>query len=208
MGITGWIVVFGLVGGLAGAGARIVAGRVRRGARVGPPGCEVVVAAAWAVAGGAWAAGSLAPRWLPALLGLAWLGAALGAVDLSRARLPDALTLPALPGALLLVAPLGAGAVLRGLAGALVGVGAHAAVRRWAPDAVGGGDVKLAGPLGAILGAASWAALAVAAVLAALFTAGAAAVGVVTRRLPRGHALPHGPSMLLAAWLVTFGAAW
>lgn len=204
--ITG-VAGFVLAGLVAGASARVLAGRLRRGAPVRPPWCELVVAAAWAVIGGAWAGGALPGAWVPALLGLAWLGAALGAVDVARHRLPDALTLPALPAAVLLVAPLGATATLRGIGGAAVAVVAHAAVRWWAPRAVGGGDVKLAGPLGVVLAAGSWAALLPAALLAAVFSAVAGAVGLLTGRIAPGGGVPHGPSMLLAAWLVTVATA-
>lgn len=201
------VLVVAALGVLAGSGARWVLGRLRRGARVRPPGCEIAVGAAWAVLGGAWAGGGLPVRWLPVLLGLAWLGVAAGAVDLRHHRLPDALTLPALPAALLLLLPLGPGALGRALAGAAVAVGAHAVVHLIAPRWMGAGDVKIAAPLGAVLAAASWAALPLAAVLAALFTGLGAAAGLASRRLARGAPVPHGPSMLLAGWLVTVGAA-
>jgi len=198
---------FALVGLVAGAAARVQAGRLRRGARVRPPWCELTVAAAWGSAGWLWAVGALSAAWLPPLLGLGWLGAALGAVDVAEHRLPDALTLPALPLAVLLVAPLGGAAVLRGAAGAVIAAGAHAAVRCCAPGAVGGGDVKLAAPLGVVLGAASWAALPLAAVLAAVLTAVVAGAGLAVGRLRGGDPVPHGPSMLIAAWLVAFASA-
>jgi leader peptidase (prepilin peptidase)/N-methyltransferase len=191
----------------AGAGARLLLGRLRRGVRVRPPGCELAVAAAWGASCGAWAVGALPAAWLPVLLGLGWLGVALAAVDLAVCRLPDALTLPALPAALVLVAPLGPEVVARAATGAAVAVVGHAAVHLVAPPAMGAGDVKLAGPLGAVLAAASWAALALAAVLAAVLTAALAVAGRCVGRLARGAAVPHGPSMLLAAWLVATGSA-
>ncbi|MGE0298442.1 prepilin peptidase [Pseudonocardia sp.] len=221
MNLTAIVAVFALVGAVAGAAARWLVGSLPRGAPVRPPGCELAVAVLWGGVGGLWAGGALPGGWLPALLGLGWLAAALGAVDLARGRLPDALTLPALPGALLLVVPLGGAAVLRGLAGAGLALGVHAAVRWCAPRAIGGGDVKLAAPLGAVLAAGSLAALVPAAVLASILTA---ALGLVAsgraagsaredsavpgrvRRIP-GPRVPHGPSMLLAAWAVTLGTA-
>lgn len=201
------VIVGGVLGVLAGAGARWVLGRLPRGARVQPPWCESVVGAAWAALGGAWAGGVLPARWVPVLLALAWLGVAAGAVDLRHHRLPDALTLPALPVALLLLAPLGPEAVGRALVGAVVAVGAHGAVHLLAPRAMGGGDVKIAAPLGAVLAAVSWPALALAAVLAAVITGLGAAAGIVTGRLRAGASVPHGPSMVLAGWLVAAGAA-
>jgi len=67
--------------------------------------------------------------------------------------------------------------------------------------------VKLAGPLGAVLAASSWPAVPLGAVVAALLTALVATLGVTVGLLARGDALPHGPSMLAAGWLVVAGAA-
>jgi leader peptidase (prepilin peptidase) / N-methyltransferase len=193
----------GVGGGAAGAAGRVLLGRLRRGAPIRPPWCELAVGALWAGTVPAWAAGVLPTAWVPALLGLGWLGVVAGAVDVTHRRLPDALTLPALPLALVFLLPLGADAVLRGAAGAAVAAGAHAAVHLLACGAMGAGDVKLAAPLGAVLAAAGWPALVLAGLLAAVVTAALGATGLATRRLRRGAALPHGPSMLVAAWLVT-----
>jgi leader peptidase (prepilin peptidase)/N-methyltransferase len=191
----------------AGASARRLLGRLRRGVRVRAPVCELAIGALWALTGGLWGSGLLASRWLPALLGLAWLGVAAGLVDLRHSRLPDALTLPAAGVAPLLLLPLGAGAVGRGLLGACVAVIGYSAVHVALSAALGLGDVKLAASLGAVLGGVSWGALAVAAALAAVGTAVVAAVGVCVGELPRRAAVPHGPSMLAASWLVTTIAA-
>lgn len=201
------VLAFALAGALAGAGARVLLARLRRGTRVRPPWCEVAVATVWAVTCAAWVSGVLPALWVAPLLGLGWLGVAAGTVDVLHHRLPDALTLPALPVALLLLAPQGPEVVLRGTAGAGVAVAAHAAAHLLAPRGLGMGDVKLAAPLGAVLAAAAWPALVLATGLAALLTGLTAAAGVVSGRLGQGAALPHGPSMLLAGWLVTAGAA-
>ena len=189
----------------AGAAARRLLGRLRRGARVPPPWCELGVALAWGAVGAAVGAGVVPALWLPVLLGLGWLAVAAGAVDLRHHRLPDALTLPALPLALLLLAPLGPEVVLRAGVGAVVAFAAYAAVHLAAPSALGAGDVKLAAPLGAVLAAASWAALVAAGVVAALLSAVLAAVMLAMRG--RGGAVPHGPSMLVAGLLVTTAGA-
>jgi leader peptidase (prepilin peptidase) / N-methyltransferase len=204
-------VLLALSGGPAGAAARVLLGRLRRGARIPPPWCEAGVAAAWGSTGAAVGSGAVPVAWLPALLGLGWFAVAVAAVDVARRRLPDALTLPAVPLALLLVAPLGAAAVHRAVGGALLAFGAHALVHLAAPAALGAGDVKLAAPLGAVLGASSWAALAPAGLLAALLAA-AVAVVVLARSARRGGPgwrtpLPHGPPMAAAAWLVALAAA-
>jgi leader peptidase (prepilin peptidase) / N-methyltransferase len=200
-------VLFAVAGATAGAVARWLLRRLRRGARVRAPVCEVAVGLLWATPGAGWAAGALPGAWLPVLLGLGWLGVAAAVVDLRHRRLPDALTLPALPAAFVLLAPLGTGALLRAAAGAVVAAVAHAVLHLAVPRSLGAGDVKLAGPLGAVLTAASWPALVLGVGLAALITALAAAVLVVGGRVGRGGAVPHGPSMLVAGWLVVAGAA-
>jgi leader peptidase (prepilin peptidase) / N-methyltransferase len=197
--LTSFVLV--VAGLCAGTGARLLLRRLRRGTRVPPPWCELGVASAWGASGAA----AVPVRWLPVLLALGWLAVAAGTVDVLAGRLPDALTLPALPTALLLLVPVGGDAVARGVAGAVVAVAAHAAVHFVAPAAMGGGDVKLAAPLGAVSAAVSWEALALAGVLAAL-SSGVLAVAVLVRR-GRGGAVPHGPSMLLACLLVAAAGA-
>jgi leader peptidase (prepilin peptidase)/N-methyltransferase len=189
----------------AGAAARWLLGRLRRGARVPPPWCEAAVALTWSAVGAAVGAGGVPARWLPVLLGLGWLAVAAGAVDLLHQRLPDALTLPALPLALLLLVPLGAEVVLRAGLGAVVAFVAYAAVHLAAPAALGAGDVKLAAALGAVLAGVSWEALVVGGVLAAIFSGAIAGVTLLTRG--GGCAVPHGPSMLLAGRLVVTAGA-
>jgi leader peptidase (prepilin peptidase)/N-methyltransferase len=208
-----YLVFFGGLGMLAGSAARLLLCWLRRGARVPQPWCELTVGALWAAGGYGWAAGWLPGRWLPLLLGLGWLAVAAGAVDIAHRRLPDALTLPALPAALLLTVPLGGPSVQRAALGAGLLYAVYLAVRLLAPGSLGAGDVKLAGPLGAALGAASWTALVQGAVLASLLTvvltvvlaavallADPVVAGPARRALRRG--MPHGPSMLVAGWLV------
>ena len=207
----------------AGAVARRLLARMRRGARVRAPVCEIAVGGLWAGLAGAAGAGLLGPRWLPALLGLAWLAVVASIVDVRHRRLPDALTLPALPAALALVVPLGGTALVGAGGGAALAVAAHALVHVIAPRAMGAGDVKLAGPVGAVVGAASVPAVLVAVVGAAVLSAAAGAVlagrcgepdggrgsvGSSVGSRARGPvAVPHGPSMLAAALLVTVAAA-
>lgn len=206
-GLAGAVAAGGALGALAGTGVRRVLGRLRRGAHLRPPWCEVTLGAAWAALAAAWSGGAVPAPWLPVLLGFAVLGVAAGAVDLRHRRLPDALTLPAFPAALLLLLPLGPGVVGRAVAGAAVAVATHAMVHLLAPPAMGAGDVKLAAPLGAVLAAVSWPALALGALLAAVITGVGAAAGLGSGRLVAGAPLPHGASMVLAGWLVAVAGA-
>jgi leader peptidase (prepilin peptidase)/N-methyltransferase len=117
--------------------------------------------------------------------------------------LPDALTLPAYPlvAALLTIAAVGAGNIdllVRAVVGALLWAGAYAAIRLISPGALGGGDVKLAGSLGALTAATSWSGLILAVLVAGALTAMVAAPA----RMFGCRDVPHGPAMLAAAWLV------
>lgn len=191
----------------AGAAARLLLARMRRGARVRAPVCELAVGALWSATAWVWVSGWLPGSWLPALFGLSWLGVAASVVDVRHHRLPNALTLPALPVALALLLPLGPGSVLRGVVGAVIAVLAHALLHLVAPAAMGAGDVKLAAPIGAVLGAASGVAVVLAMVVAVVLSGIGAVVGVAFGRLGRSGAVPHGPSMLAAGWVVATGTA-
>jgi leader peptidase (prepilin peptidase)/N-methyltransferase len=198
-----WTVVTGAV---AGAGGAVLLRRVPRGVRVPVLACGLAVAVLWAVL---WAvagarAGGLPVWWWPVPLVLAWAGVLLGAADIAVRRLPDALTLPAYPvvAVLLVVAAAGAGEaqlLVRALGGALLWAGGYAAVRLAAPGALGGGDVKLAGSLGALTAASSWPGLLLAVLVASALTVAVA----VPARIFGYRDVPHGPAMLAAAWLVT-----
>lgn len=189
----------GVVVGAAGA---VLLGRLRRGA----------VRARWSAPGVAtlWVAVALsAPPWwwVGPPLALGWLAVLLTITDLAHRRLPDALTVPAYPvaAALLAVAVYGSGdggLAVRGLLGAALWGGGYAMIRLVAPAALGGGDVKLAGPLGAVSAAVSWSGLLLAVLAASVLTA-----VVAVAAAPFGHRdVAHGPAMLGAAWLVVLSA--
>lgn len=169
-----------------------------RGVLVSRVWCAVAVGLAWAVVGVRVEAGM--PWWwagVPLVLG--WLGVLLSACDLRAGRLPDALTLPAYPAAAVLLVPAAwhqPRLVLAAVAGLALFAGTYLAVRLVLPSAMGPGDVKLAGSLGALVGAVS-----LPAVLGVL--AVAAASTLVAAAWRRAGAVPHGPAMLLPAWLVT-----
>jgi leader peptidase (prepilin peptidase) / N-methyltransferase len=156
---------------IAGAGAGLLlgpwlaAGTVRladRNAAARPTPVRVLVTSI--LAAGAVAAAPALAGSRPATLGLAWFGAAavvLAGVDLARHRLPDRVTYPA---AVVCAAALGVdaaltgtwGALVRAAAGALVAYGLATGARLISPAGLGGGDVKLLGLLGLVLGWAGW----------------------------------------------------
>lgn len=177
------------------------------------PCCEVVTALLWVVIAVHASTGAVPWWWLPVPLVLAGFGVALAAVDLRHQRLPDAMTLPAYPvmAVLIMVADRGApfgGLALHALCGALAFGGAHLLIRLVAPSAIGAGDVKLAGSLGAVLGAVGPEALVIAAALAAVITLALAAGAKVISQPGWWHGVPHGPGLLAAAWLIaTFPGA-
>jgi leader peptidase (prepilin peptidase) / N-methyltransferase len=162
--------------------------------------CEVSVAALWSIAAMR-ATGGLPWWWLPVPVLLGWLAVLLSVCDMVALRLPDALTLPAYPAAALLLgwtlywsrAPdLAVGA----LAGAVLFAGTYAVARVISPGAMGPGDVKLAGSLGAVVGAVSIAAVLMCMTVAAVLT-------LLQSAMTRRGRVPHGPAMLAPAWLVT-----
>lgn len=217
--VPGWVFVLVLTllaaacGGVTGAGARRLLGRSQRPVVVPPPLVEVVTGVLWAVTVLLSACGPVPAWWVPVPLLLATLGVALAAADLATLRLPDTMTLAAYPlfASVLAVAGLVGGHEEMGphaLVGVLLFGGGHLAVRCVSPGALGPGDVKLAGALGAPLGALGPAAAAVCAVVAGTVTA---ALALASRRRGRGaprQGLPHGPGLLVGCWLVVSFPGW
>ncbi|WP_432852208.1 prepilin peptidase [Amycolatopsis sp. CA-161197] len=167
----------------------------RAGAPVSAVVAVVVVVAALLVVGWRWREGRWAEWWWPVPWVLTVVGVPLCLADVRYRRLPDVVTLPAYPAmaiALGVAAANGGGATL--LAGAVEGVlvfgGVHLVVHRLKPAQLGAGDVKLAGVLGAVLGALGWASVAVAAVVAAgvsAVVAVGAQVPVIAKRVRRAE---------------------
>jgi leader peptidase (prepilin peptidase)/N-methyltransferase len=200
--------VIGLISGaLAGAAGHRLLLKLRRGARVHIGWCVGGVGALWSVVAWRWAAGSLPWWWLPVPATLAWFGVLLAATDLRHSRLPDALTLPTYP-ALAVATALAASQTGWHLAmsatlGALALYSLHAAVHLTRPTALGAGDVKLSGPVGAALGAVGWPAVLVGTTLAAILTLTLQALAPRTTRLRWRTGIPHGPGLLTATFLLT-----
>jgi leader peptidase (prepilin peptidase)/N-methyltransferase len=180
-------------------------GRCRAcGARLGwfYPAVELAALAVAAMAGGS--AGG--PDWVWAGCGLGWTLLALAWIDARHFRLPDALTLPLIPAGLLATWALAPEAVLDHAVAALAGYASFALVaagyRRWRGRAgLGAGDAKLLAGCGAWLGleALPWLVL-----LAALLGLGLAVALALWRgaRLRGDLALPFGPALALACWLL------
>lgn len=193
-----------LTGALAGALGRHVLKRLRRGATMRAGWCEASTAILWCLVGLA----NVPSWWLPVMLTFSWLAVMLTATDLVHGRLPDALTLPSYPlFAVLLIVAATTGPnphiIAHAAIGATLFLTLHATVHYIAPQAMGGGDVKLSGTLGAILGAVSWLALTAALVLASLITL---CLHVISPGRYR-EKVPHGPGLLAATWLLALLSA-
>jgi leader peptidase (prepilin peptidase) / N-methyltransferase len=145
----------------------------------------------------------------PSVLAFGFLGAlgvALGAVDVAVHRLPDRLTLPAYP---VLVVLLGAaaaighdgGALVRALLASVALTACYLLLAVLRPGQLGGGDIKLAGPLGLGLGWLGWQAVLAGTVLAFAATAVASLALLAVRRIGLRDAICFGPFMLGGALL-------
>ena len=128
---------------------------------------------------------------------LAWF-TALSVYDVRQRRLPNALTLPGAVVVLVVAAVAGRG--LPALAGAAALALLYLGVHLVAPAGMGAGDVKLAIGVGALTGSFGLDAWALAALTSPLLTAALACVALCRRS---GSTVPHGPSMCVAAAVVT-----
>jgi leader peptidase (prepilin peptidase) / N-methyltransferase len=153
------------------------------------------------------AAWHFGPGWeLPAYLYFAVLSVPLALIDLRTLRLPNALTLSAYPivaGLLLLPALLDDAWPAYGralLAGAAV-LALFVVLHLVNPSGMGLGDVKLAGPMGALLGWLSWQVAMVGVVIGFALVAVVGVAMILARRASRKSALPFGPFMLAGAWV-------
>jgi leader peptidase (prepilin peptidase)/N-methyltransferase len=134
------------------------------------------------------------------------LGVALAAVDIAVQRLPNRLTLPLYPG---LIALFGLAAVIDGQPAALVraligGVvlgGGYLVLAALSRGQLGGGDVKLAGAIGIMLGWLGWPTLLAGASLGFVLMAIVSLVLLLARRVTLRHAVSFGPFMLAGALL-------
>jgi leader peptidase (prepilin peptidase)/N-methyltransferase len=141
--------------------------------------------------------------WLDCLLG--WWLLTLGWIDLRRWLLPDALTLPLVLAGLIAAAAFDPDQLVARALGAALGylsLIAVAALYRWwrGRDGLGRGDAKLLAAAGAWLGVAALPQVILWAALAAL--AAAAGLRLAGLRIGAATALPFGPFLALATWLL------
>lgn len=148
---------------------------------------------------------------LVAFLYLSAISISLAAIDLETFRLPNAIVLPAyLVAAVLLTGA----AVLGGWGERLATAGLGLAIMggvyllpAWIrPDAMGGGDVKLAGVLGGFLGWLGWSALGVG-ILAGFILGGLFGVVLMAAGRGRSARVAFGPWMLAGAWIGIFAGS-
>ncbi|MGX1702294.1 prepilin peptidase [Microbacterium sp. NPDC055357] len=134
------------------------------------------------------------------------LSVSLSVIDIRTHRLPNIIVLPAYPitiGLLALACLLGAdGRLLIGALLAMAGMFAfYLVLRLISPRGMGGGDVKLAGVVGLVLGWVGWDAVAVGS-LAGFILGGVFGTAMLAlRRADRRTRIPFGPFMLAGAWV-------
>ncbi|GII83377.1 hypothetical protein Ssi03_13670 [Sphaerisporangium siamense] len=169
-------------------------GAVRRGRWPGwPPWGETAVAAACAFAAWRFAGSADLAAWLYAAVA----GCALAMIDWRTRRLPDAITLPSYPILAVLLVP--AGHLPGGLLGGLALAGAYAVLWFARPEALGFGDVKLAGLTGMLMGSLGLEAWVTGALAGQFLGALYAVALLLTRRATAKTQFPLGPFILLGA---------
>lgn len=140
------------------------------------------------------------------------LGVALAAIDIAVQRLPDRLTLPAYP---ILIAMLAMAALIsddaaalgRALLGALALSGSFLILAMVRPGQLGGGDIKLAGLTGLVLGWLGWPALIIGATMAFVFSAIVGLALLAARRVTLRSAMSFGPFLVAGTILAALMSA-
>jgi leader peptidase (prepilin peptidase) / N-methyltransferase len=143
---------------------------------------------------------------------LAVIGVALSQVDLAVQRLPDRLTLPAYPALVTLLTVAAAAdddwaALFRAMLAGLALGGGYLMLSLVSGGQVGGGDIKLAGLAGLVLGWLSWDTLIVGA-FAGFLLAALVSVGLLAaRKISKRSRLSFGPYLLGGALLATLATS-
>lgn len=148
-----------------------------------------------------------APSWLAAT------GVALAARDLRTKRLPNRLVLPsylAIPSLAALSALTGTqlGALIRAVLGMAVVLTFYALVYVLFPGHLGGGDLKIAGPIGFLLAWQSWNALLTASLLTWVLAALALPLSTTASPHTAASSLPLGPFLIGTALATTLLLSW
>lgn len=147
----------------------------------------------------------------PAAAAFVYLGViavALTQIDVAVQRLPDRLTLPAYPALITLLAVAAVvgdewAALVRAILGALAIGASYLLLALASGGQVGGGDVKVAGLIGLLLGWLSWRALITGAGAGFVLAAAASAALLAARRISRHSRISFGPFLLGGALLAT-----
>lgn len=168
--------------------------------------CEAGTGALCALVSGCLTWHDSSPAAAPVPLAVAALAVPLTLSDLRYRRLPNPLTLSAYPllavaVAVTALAGADSGVAVRALVAAVLFGGTHAALHALAPTAMGMGDVKLAGSVGAALGVSGWFALPAAAIVAALVSLSLSGVAVCRGTCRDG--VPYGPGLLTGTVVVS-----
>lgn len=145
---------------------------------------------------------------LGAFLYLAAISISLSAIDLETNRLPNAIVLPAyVVAAVLFTAAAAIGGLWIELMTAAIGLvvmgGIYLVPLLIRPDAIGGGDVKLAGVLGFFLGWLGWPELGVG-IVAGFILGGLFGVALIVAGRGRSARVAFGPWILAGAWVGIF----
>ncbi len=191
-----------VLGGIAGAGIRLLLAALRRGTwlRFGP-----IEAGAAAITG----IGAASTWWSPLLALVVWIGlfgVAVGTVDVRHHRLPDALTLPGTvvtAGVLAITewSTPAAGSLTSAALAVVLWAGSFAVIAALTPTNMGWGDVKLVLSLGAATGYLSAATVLFAVSSAFVLAALVAIVGIGLRKWTARSAIAFGPFLLIGSWL-------
>ncbi|MGH3628727.1 MAG: prepilin peptidase [Sciscionella sp.] len=159
----------------------------------------------------AWRLGSslvlFPPSWLAAT------GVPLAAIDLRIRRLPDRLVLPsylAIPGLAALTTLTGTDptVLVRAALGMVALLAFYGLLYTRFPGQLGGGDVKLAGPIGFLLAWQSWSALLAGTLLTWVLATLAVLLTTVSRLRTGDQSLPLGPFLVGAALVTTLLLPW
>jgi leader peptidase (prepilin peptidase) / N-methyltransferase len=139
------------------------------------------------------------------------LGVALAAIDIGVQRLPDRLILPAYPVLIVLLAVAALighdlTALVRALLGGLALAGGYLVLGIASRGQLGGGDIKLAGLVGLVLGWLGWPALISGAILGFVLSALASVALLAARRVTLRSAISFGPFLLGGALLAVLAS--